>query len=76
MANKPCKDCIHKEACITANPDMVKKTYQCEHYLPTADVVEVVRCSNCLNRIKGTYPKCQGRKPDDYCSDGIRKERQ
>ena len=41
---------------------------------PTADVVEVVRCSNCLNRIKGTYPKCQGRKPDDYCSDGIRKE--
>lgn len=41
---------------------------------PTADVVEVVRCGNCLNRIKGTYPKCQGRKPDDYCSDGIRKE--
>ena len=40
----------------------------------TADVVEVVRCGNCLNRIKGTYPKCQGRKPDDYCSDGIRKE--
>ena len=41
---------------------------------PTADVAEVVRCGNCLNRIKGTYPKCSGRKPDDYCSDGIRKE--
>ena len=36
-----CKDCIHKTACITANPDMVKKTYHCEHYLPTADVVEL-----------------------------------
>ena len=41
---------------------------------PTADVVEVVRCGNCLNRIKGTYPKCAGRKPDEYCSDGLRKE--
>ena len=41
MANKPCKDCIHKEACITANPDMVKKTYKCSHYKSTADIAEV-----------------------------------
>lgn len=41
MANRPCENCIHEEACKTANPDMVKKTYQCKHYKSTADVVEV-----------------------------------
>ena len=69
MANKPCKNCIHKEACITANPDMVKKTYQCEHYISNADVVEVKHaywieeggkvpeCSNCRKIFdhKGDY---------------------
>lgn len=43
MANRPCKNCIHEEACKTANPDMVKKTYQCKHYKSTAAVEEVKR---------------------------------
>lgn len=29
---KPCKNCIHHTACVTANPDMVKKTFECEHF--------------------------------------------
>ena len=40
---------------------------------PTADVVEVVRCKDCRNRIEKNWAKCAGRKPDDFCSDGIRK---
>lgn len=40
--------------------------------LPTEDVVPVVRCKNCKNRVKQRWPKCRGRKPDDYCSDGER----
>lgn len=61
---------------IRCSPELWEQIASIIENIPTADVVEVVRCGNCLNRIKGTYPKCQGRKPDDYCSDGIRRERQ
>ena len=33
----------------------------------------VVRCKECIHRVKGTYAKCTGRKPDDFCSDGERR---
>ena len=39
---------------------------------PTADVVEVVRCKDCRNRIEKNWSKCHGRKPYDFCSDGER----
>lgn len=29
---KLCKKCIHHTACVMANPDMVKKTFECEHF--------------------------------------------
>ena len=29
---KPCKKCFHYNACITANPDMVKKTFECKFF--------------------------------------------
>lgn len=29
---KPCKNCIHHTACVTANPDMVKKTFECKYF--------------------------------------------
>ena len=32
---KPCKKCLHYKACITANPDMVKKTFECEYFEDT-----------------------------------------
>ena len=87
MGNKPCKDCIHKTACITANPDMVKKTQHCEHYLPTADVVEVVRCKDCQRCYINSFGKesnvgvCNKRgiigttvQLDDFCSYGERRD--
>lgn len=85
MANKPCKNCIHKEACITANPNMVKKTYHCEHYLPTANVVQVVRCKGCKYSTKEMIGDdlefiCKSAEgmvnpaPDKYCSCGERRD--
>ena len=29
---KPCKKCFNYNACITANPDMVKKTFECKFF--------------------------------------------
>lgn len=42
--------------------------------LPTADVVEVVRCKDCKHRNSGRM-SCQGRHPDWYCPKGERKEK-
>ena len=44
-------------------------------FQPTADVVEVVRCGNCIHRIEHRWEKCTGRRPDEYCSDGISRRR-
>ena len=70
-----CYNCIHTYPCKQDRffgLDEVEN--KCAYFKNKADFVEVVRCGNCLNRIKGTYPKCQGRKPDEFCSNGIRKE--
>jgi hypothetical protein len=48
--------------------------YQQIANIPTADVVEVVRCKDCRNRYEKNWSKCTGRRPDDFCSDGKRKE--
>lgn len=40
---------------------------------PTVDAVEVIRCGKCIHRVKGTYAKCIGRRPDEFCSDGERR---
>lgn len=39
----------------------------------TVDAVEVVRCKDCIHRVKRSWAKCAGRKPDDFCSDGVRR---
>ena len=39
----------------------------------TADVVEVVRCGECIHRNSGRM-SCQGRHPDWYCPKGERRE--
>lgn len=41
-------------------------------YAPCVDVVEVVRCKECIHN-EWCIPK-QGRSEDDYCSRGERKE--
>lgn len=38
---------------------------------PTADVVEVVRCGDCIHR--GNLQACDGRPLDWYCPNGVRK---
>lgn len=40
---------------------------------PTVEAVEVVRCKDCIHRVKGNWAKCTGRGPDDFCSDGVRR---
>ena len=50
--------------CFAAAAAMLEK-------LPTADVVPVVRCGNCRNRYEKNWAKCQGRRPDEFCSDGV-----
>lgn len=76
-----CKECFHWNACQGAikmcNCKVVKASEgaeECENYLPTADVAEVVRCKDCRNRYEKNWAKCHGRKPDDFCSCGERKE--
>lgn len=39
---------------------------------PTEDAVIVVRCKECVHR--GKRQRCDGRKPNFYCADGIRRE--
>lgn len=41
---------------------------------PTADVVEVVRCSQCKHWYQGDCYRLELSRPDDYCSYGERKE--
>lgn len=70
-----CKDCIHSEICLEQysqlNPDMMFN--ECKKSKNKADFVEVVMCKDCRNRIEKNWAKCAGRKPDDFCSDGIRR---
>ena len=72
-----CGDCIHFEVCSVWNKKFIalriKRQSVCEHFKNKADFVEVVRCKDCRNRIEKNWAKCAGRKPDDFCSDGIRR---
>jgi len=37
------------------------------------DIVMVVRCKDCVYR--GTRQRCDGRKPDYYCADGVQRSK-
>ena len=43
--------------------------------MPTVDAVPVVRCKDCIHRVRGTWAKCHGRRPEEFCSDGERRFR-
>lgn len=79
-----CKNCYHLTACdpwvrngTTFYDDYGYSVEDCPYYVPTADVVEVVRCKDCKYlEIKLPYGEC-GRylrmvSPDDYCSCGAK----
>lgn len=40
---------------------------------PTIDAVPVVRCGECIHRVRESWAKCTGRRPDEFCSDGERR---
>ena len=65
-----CNDDFSNEPCEPSDCDITRKIME----LPSADVVEVVRCKDCIYRF-GTL--CKWREdetpdPDDYCSIGER----
>lgn len=86
MAYINCKECYHAKVCLHNSGDVVL----CEHWQPTADVVEVVRCVDCINfeaitldsGISVGFGNCKNEKginlypkETDFCSYGIQKER-
>lgn len=85
-----CKDCVHyclcKDTLADENwgkdaPPKIKDMYSpkgCENFKNKADVVEVVRCRDCVycNEHHNVCHYGVGKdvKPDHYCSYGERKE--
>lgn len=77
-----CRNCFHSYVCEQFNENKDIKNNKChffnEHFVPTADVVEVVRCKDCkyflLHKLACVYPNHNGWcTVDDYCSYGERK---
>ena len=79
-----CKDCFHHIAC---DGDVGFGYFKCPHFKNAADVVEVVRCKDCVYRMElNPIYQYEGRalkvcfvrnKPvsdDGYCNEAIRKE--
>lgn len=58
-----------KNGCIGAIRDNIVDIGR----VPAADVVEVVRCGECIYRTSNNQ-RCIGRKKDWFCADGERKE--
>ena len=52
--------------------DDVVEMWHMVQAIPAADVVEVVRCGECLHRTNG-WPQCKGRPKDWFCAAGWRK---
>ena len=77
-ADFACKGCIRYGTSLPCEECVVKEA-------PTVDAVPVVRCRKCIHYEMGVCLKIyddgeassyawQGRKPDDFCSYGERKE--
>ena len=77
-ADVACKGCVRYGTSLSCEECVVKET-------PTVDAVPVVRCRKCIHYEMGVCLKIyddgaassyawQGRKPDDFCCYGERKE--
>lgn len=91
MAERNCKKCFHYNACkeVASHGGYSDISYtksQCKHFI-SSDVVEVVRCKDCVYRMElNPIYQYEGRalkvcfvrnKPvsdDGYCNEAIRKE--
>ena len=67
-----CENCLSEKVCRYNDGHNLycKDDYECPHYKPTADVVEVVRCKDCKHRTSSEF--CECRDKNDFCSDGER----
>lgn len=86
MNERNCKKCFHYKACkeVASHSGYADINYtesQCKNFISAADVVKVIRCKDCVNRVEfdtnkfhceltGYYCGETG-----YCSDGTPKER-
>lgn len=57
---------VEEESRRGANPEIVAIRI----FESTEDIVAVVRCGECKHRYNERWSKCQGRQPDEFCSDG------
>lgn len=80
-----CKDCLHYEPCNDYGNilDPAHGGVKCDSFKPSADVIEVVRCKDCIHattdRMCDTdeiYCDCYGiyKCADGFCDDGRRME--
>lgn len=77
-----CGDCLHYYACAAWNIGSLAnmEAGSCVNYTPASDVVEVVRCKDCVH-YNSDYEACLDEMgyartwhKNDYCSFGKRKE--
>lgn len=86
MDERSCKKCFHYKACKevashSGYGDICYTESQCKNFISADDVVKVIRCKDCVNRVEFDTNKfhCEltgyycGEK--GYCSDGTPKER-
>ena len=84
MSNRVCRTCIHYDVCLLYEDnfiDDVAKNGFCGKFTNKDDIVKVVRCKDCVNRVEFDTNKyhCQNTGyycgETGYCSDGVPKER-
>ena len=66
-----CDYCAYPDACDENAPCKLRYIKAEIEVVPAADVVEVVRCGECIHRTSG-WPSCQGRPKDWFCANGQR----
>lgn len=85
-----CKKCYHFQVCANVMKNqlfirekmLLEENPECEHFIPAADVVEVVRCKDCehAKEYKNNFFCCyypvtpKSVSSDDFCSYGERKD--
>lgn len=85
-----CKKCYHFQVCANVMKNqlfirekmLLEENPECEHFIPAADVVEVVRCKDCkfheVNVLNCGMEWCKKFSRityfNDYCSYGERKD--
>ena len=76
-----CKDCLYYEVCPLGLA-IKGKTGTCLKFKNKADFVEVVRCKDCQHRSTDDFRSFYCRKDDveckddDFCSYGVRKDKE